>query len=968
MKLKLAVPLLLLLLLVVAQEAHAYLTYETQHFVIYYEEGISLTYVEDVAKYLEKYYLLYSSLGLKLASPCSTKYVVYVKSISGEGGYAHARILYNPDTGQITSLCVDYLIISSNLRGDLVEFVIAHELAHVVEYAYMRYVTIAEAYSTGPPYSTWYIEGIADALALIYDKCGTTNYLYYMYNSLYRTNPYKLRPYTVNPYAYSVFFYWLVKVRKISLQDLLENTFSSRKVVNKWLNLAYIEFLLNFYHGVTLCESRIAPHIETVYLSKDNPVRDFTVSLDGYSALYIHILVEKPGIVIVTATPSLTSNIKLRSPVTVQRSLTLVLVNPRYDRVEAHIHIRYIPLLSVKILRAVLSLDNMTLTVRFRVIIEGEELVSGTVYVNDTPTRIKDGVGVVSLRAPRLGALRLIFRYDDYRDIVTLRVELPLVLNYPQEIPMLSNSIEKLNVTLINRGNIELTCSLRLRANAPVRLLEPRALALKPGKAETVTLVMLVGNITKTVLLNLNICLVRLQIKSTPVRLVIENITLNLVNNTGIALIRVQRKLLKIKLLGVEALPYSFNFTVRLGKAIIMRNITVPKPLVRIHVNSNVVLVEHSIEISLVIRGATHRNCSIVTLAQIGNKSSLVKISDNRSLLLELTFSPTREGKYVIPISIAGIYSSNITLYAVKITHIQLTGHDIQVGTRQRVGVRLEYSPPQVNVTATLTLSGCMNTTVILEGKRGNLSWNKTLKFNHVCELKIELNILGHLYRWRIAWTKIKIIPMLHTFRIINDTPVVTQGSCISFNLLYANNMSRIKHAHTWIIARPRAQIYTTNKTVCFLKPGKYTVQANSTHDDIWGEYRADIIVVPQFVPELYNMANSIPKINKTKITHLLDKYVYSLDFSTLKDFYSGLKAYFTQNTLDYIGQLLKLTVMNSLLETGNYKSFLQLTHILTLTPIISALIPICIVAAIITRIITLKRRRQKRSVCLSVV
>ncbi len=964
----LVISLLLLALATLIQEVHAYLTYETQHFTIYYEESVSVSYVESVAKYLEKYYSLYSSLGLRLAKPCSAKYIVYVKPISGEGGYAHAKILYDPDTGQITSLCVDYLIISSNLRGDLVEFVVAHELAHVVEYAYMRYVTIAEAYSTGPPYSAWYIEGIADALALIYDRCGTVSYLYYMYDSLYSRNPYELRPYTVDPYAYSVFFYWLIRVREMNLQRLLENTFSSRNVVNKWLDEAYIEFLLSFYHGVTLCGSRIVPHMVTVYLGEDSRARDLTASLDGYSALYIRITVEKPGIVTVVTTPSLVSNIKLESPVTVRRSLTLVLVNPWYDEVEAHIHIWYTPLLSVKILKAVLSLDNMTLTMRFRVIVEGEELASGTVYVNATPVRVRDGVGVVSLRTPRLGALRLIFRYNNYQDVVTVRAESPTVLNYPREIPMLSNSIEKLNITLTNRGDVELTCRTSLSASAPVRLLEPRALTLKPGEVKTVTLVMLAGNITKPVLLYLNICLVGLQIESIPARLVIENITLNIVNNTGIALIRVQEKLLKIKLHDVETLPYSFNFTVRLSKVIITRNITVSKPVVKLHVNSSVVLVKHSVEISLTIRGTSYRNCSIVTLAHIGDRSSLVKISDRRSLLLKLTFSPTREGKYVIPVSIAGIYSSNITLYAVKITHTQLTGHDVQVGTRQKIRLVLEYSPAQVNVTVTLTLSGCINMTVILEGNRGDLRWSKILEFDHVCELNLELNVLGRLYRWRIAWTKIEIIPILHTFRVINGTPVLVQGSCISFNLLYANNMSRIKHAHTWITAKPRAQIYTTNKTVCFLKPGKYTVQANFTHDDIWGEYRADIIVVPQFVPELYNMATSIPRVNKTEIMHLLDRYVYSLDFSTLKDFYSGLKAYFTQNTLDYIGQLLKLTVMNSLLETGNYKSFLQLTHILTLTPIISALIPTCIVAAIITRITVLKRRRQKRSACLSVV
>ncbi len=390
-----------LTLTTVAVAALAQPTYSSTHFDVYDKAGAGLEYAEKIAKAYESAYSALTGAGASLAPPCSgTKYNVTITKLSGMGGYTR-WVYYYDSSGRITKACIPYILMNTGLSDTELKRLAYHEMVHVAQVSYYRYASVIQSHP-------WYVEasaeGISSALSGI---CGWEPW--YFHYSIYSSNPYSYREMQSQCYAYGAFYYWLITSRAASVPDALSGSFSGSTVNSEWVNSKYISFLLSLAKGITICGESYFPSYQTATLTGNSWTA--TVSLNGLSATYYKLSLPAPGVVTITATGNVRSNLQLNQPFCVSNtSLIMAIVNPSTSNVNVQVTVTYSPPLMARVTGGVYRPLTGTLTLQLSITYMNQP-VTGTVTINGQSVQASNGQATVTFSNVTWGSFRVDVSY-----------------------------------------------------------------------------------------------------------------------------------------------------------------------------------------------------------------------------------------------------------------------------------------------------------------------------------------------------------------------------------------------------------------------------------------------------------------------------------------------------------------------------------------------------------------------------
>ena len=474
--------LIILIIIPIAVRAQAPAVNST-HFIIYDLANAGQAYDQELDNYLEQAYSTYTSLGMKMAPPCSgSQYIVYVvpqAQQAGEAGITYWTYWYNPSTGQITNACVDYINISAGLNQEWLEHTAYHELVHVSQAAYVQYVVIPQEYP-------WYIEADAEGTASYYTNQCPLAQDYFQYNQ-YEYDPYDYsgKP-IINMYYYSAFIYWLI-ANGIGPATIEQNVFTENTVVNSWLDNYYVQYLLSIVHGQNLCGTTYYPSFQTISMS--GSTYSFSVSLQGLSAGYYEVQLPATGTIeITTSGGSIISNIELNTAFSVTNTtLYMAVVNPTTSSETVTLTISYTPGIMVKIINGTYNVMKESLALELYVTY-GTAPVTGTIYVNGTAASASNGYASITLTGITWGTYTINVTYGNSTALAQITLTQPTMsLITSSTLYLTSNSFGYLVFSISNPNNVVLITNIMISSPpSPVNSLKPM-IYFQPGN-ETVTL------------------------------------------------------------------------------------------------------------------------------------------------------------------------------------------------------------------------------------------------------------------------------------------------------------------------------------------------------------------------------------------------------------------------------------------------------------------------------------------------
>jgi len=446
------------------------LTIETAHFVVVNKTNVGEYYMRAIATYLEEAYSTYKAMGLDFAPPCEgNKYQVYVVYTGDFGGRTYYRYWYYTDTGIVTRTCVERIEFAHNVSSWYIRPTAFHEMAHVAEYAYYRYASIASK-------NSWVKESRARAMEIRYG--GASCYYAFFERELYRRNPFsfelpssgKLPP---EPYDYYPFFYWLLD--RMSPVEVTQNALGGRDY--SWVEGQYVEYLKAIAKGQRLCNNTVSPRYEELDL-RGGGTASVKLSLDGLSAAYYRVFVPRGAEVKIDA-PGLALNLASGRWFKVEnRALLLALVNPSKSAASVEASISVWANLTVRLASATYMVDSGIL--KFRLFVTyGEDAVNGTVAVNGTRLRAFGGYVEGQAAVPGPGSYTLSVAYGNATAVVRLKVATPEIA-VPPMLYLSNSSRGLLKIAVYNPGDVDVETSLSVTARG-LSFDYPRRLVLKPG-------------------------------------------------------------------------------------------------------------------------------------------------------------------------------------------------------------------------------------------------------------------------------------------------------------------------------------------------------------------------------------------------------------------------------------------------------------------------------------------------------
>jgi len=446
------------------------LTIETAHFVVVNKTTVTEEYMHTIATYLEEAYSTYKAMGLDFALPCEgNKYQVYVVYTGDFGARTYYRYWYYTDTGIVTRTCIERVEFAHNVSSWYIRPTAFHEMAHVAEYAYYRYVSIASK-------NSWVKESRARAMEIRYG--GAPCYYAFFEKELYRRDPFSFelppsgRP-PSEPYDYYPFFYWLLD--RMSPVEVTRNAFGGRDY--SWVEGQYVEYLKAIAKGQRLCNDTVFPRYEELDLRGGGTAK-IRLSLDGLSAAYYRVSVPRGAEVKIDA-PGLALNLASGRWFKVEnRTLLLALVNPSKSAASVAVVISVRANLTVRLTSATYVADGGVLKFRLSVAY-GEDAVNGTVAVNGTRLRAFGGYVEGQAAVPGPGPYVLKVVYGNATAVVSLTAAVPKVMAPP--VLYLSNSSRGLlKIAVYNPGDVDVETPLSVSAGG-LSFDYPRRLVLKPG-------------------------------------------------------------------------------------------------------------------------------------------------------------------------------------------------------------------------------------------------------------------------------------------------------------------------------------------------------------------------------------------------------------------------------------------------------------------------------------------------------
>ncbi|MCS7105047.1 MAG: hypothetical protein NZ954_05720 [Thermofilaceae archaeon] len=467
--------LLLVLLLLFPLVAQAKPTYVSQNFEVYDRSGAGVAYAQTVSRAFEEILSLLSSRGVSLASPCSSsRYVVNVVEFRGqEKGYTRSQYMADRD-GRVVSSCVLWINVSKGLSEVLLKRVASHELLHVAQAHYIRYITIVNAYP-------WYVEASAEGMtSSLLSSCSWEGQ-YFQY-TLYSYNPYSFSGSDQRCYALSAFYHWILSTGYATMPEALSNSFSGDVVEQPWVNSAYVSFLLSLAKGMIACGTSYQPQFTKVYLPRGS--WSAQVTLNGLSAVYYRIELPSPGPVIIQAPRDLESNLALNQPFTTSNTtLLFALVNPSLATRVADVTVSFEPPLEARIVSGLYDAWNRTLTLKIYVTYSGQP-VTGTIFVSGLPAAAYQGYAVVTFKEIVWEDYSIEVSYAEKRTTVSVNLRKPSV-DIETETPLYisRNSSGEIVVRLRNNGNVNVKTEVSLSPSAYINSTIVQVEA-KPGETK----------------------------------------------------------------------------------------------------------------------------------------------------------------------------------------------------------------------------------------------------------------------------------------------------------------------------------------------------------------------------------------------------------------------------------------------------------------------------------------------------
>ncbi|ABL79166.1 hypothetical protein [Thermofilum pendens] len=428
---RLLVAFLAVLLVALVRVAVSAPAYTSTHFEVYDSAGAGVAYAQSVAAELESAYSALSGSGASLAPPCSgSLYVVNVTQLpGGEGGYVRWTYYYD-SSGRITSSCVNYIAIAPGLTSSTLRHVAFHEMVHVSQVSYFRYTAVPSSYP-------WYIEASAEGISSeLSGVCGWEPY--YFSNSLYSSNPYSYSGSAWQSYAYGAFYYWVLASGTSTVPGALSGSVSGSSVDSAWVDSTYVSFLLAIVKGVSICGSIYKPSFQSVSVTGTST--SFQVSLSGLSASYYSVSLPGPGMVTVSVSGNVRSNIALNQAFYESNSsLLLALVNPSTSSATYQVTITFSPPLLVKVSGGTFYPVDGRLSLQLYVTYAGQP-VTGTVRVNGVDVQASSGYASVTLTNVTWGSVQLTVEYSGYSSTLSVALQKPSVTLYTQTPLFLSPS------------------------------------------------------------------------------------------------------------------------------------------------------------------------------------------------------------------------------------------------------------------------------------------------------------------------------------------------------------------------------------------------------------------------------------------------------------------------------------------------------------------------------------------------
>ena len=472
-------------------------TYSSQNFDVYDNAGAGSAYAQSVANAFEAARSALVNRGVGLSPPCNgNKYAVYIQSLSGsEAGLTTWQYSYDPNTGKILSTCIVDIKIAPGLSQSVLTHTAYHEMNHVAQLAYVQYKNVLESYP-------WYVEasaeGVAGALSGI---CGWEPSYFLQYN-LYTTNPYSFSNAAPQSYAYGAFYNWVISSGYAGAATSFSASFSGSSVISDWINSAYTSFLLALAKGVQICGTTYRPSYQQVTLAPSGWSTQF--SLDGLSAKYFTISLPSPGLVTISTTGTLRSNLALNQPFYVSNgSLILALVNPSLSQANYQVSITFSPPLTAEIRDGVFNPIDRTLQLRLYVTYAGKP-VDGAVLVNGTTLTASSGYVDLTLQGVSWGVYPLSIEYSGEKTTITVSVEKPsLQLVTPTPLYLSSSAYGSIITRVINPNKFKVLASLKVvepkvdNQSILVYTNVPQSLTLQPGATEVRIEFKTVGSISR---------------------------------------------------------------------------------------------------------------------------------------------------------------------------------------------------------------------------------------------------------------------------------------------------------------------------------------------------------------------------------------------------------------------------------------------------------------------------------------
>ena len=442
---------------------------ETTHFYAVNSAGAPDSFVQSALNYLEEAYSTYASMGISLAPPCAgAKYLVDITPGSGnELGYTSWWYTYYPDTGYVTSACIRYIAIFYPAAQGWLRPTAYHEMAHVAQAAYAKYVNTISS-------NSWVLESHARAMEVKYG--GGRCYADFFTQSLYSRNPYSASG--LDMYAYFPFFLWLLD--QYSPSAALQNALSGRDF--SWVNQRYVDYLKTLAKGQSLCGQFMRPQYADVDLSYGGRWQA-AVQLDGLSAKYYRVRVPRGAPVLIElsgAVSNLAVGHVFRSN---NDTLLLAVVNPSTSATAATLSVTVAAELVIKVASATYYADSGTLEYEIKAALHysGIEMpVEGWVTVNGSRINLAGGVGRGSVYIPGPGRYVLSVTVSGTIIFIPVNVAAPAV-KVPARLYLTNSSRGVLRLEVENPGDAAFVT--RLEISAPNTSFNyTRNLALKPGR------------------------------------------------------------------------------------------------------------------------------------------------------------------------------------------------------------------------------------------------------------------------------------------------------------------------------------------------------------------------------------------------------------------------------------------------------------------------------------------------------